>query len=422
MTASIVRAACLLLVLFSTTCYSQAVVVPSDRVVNGVTIRASASTQSRAVGLLKPGQKATYGGEVSSWYRVEHPKFGEGFVSKGWTELVTQPDAASSGAAFDVYVVDVGTGLGIFVRGSDFSLVYDAGSNDDLAGNRFLDFLAKAAPTVQTIDHLVVSHAHRDHISMLPGLLQSKQVKNVWDSGVLYASCAYQELLEAIAAEGATYRTAVFDGGVHTIAFQRSCSNTGDSVTMSFGPRIETGSVPLGKGASMQILYVDATKRSDLNENSLVVMLTLGGTRILLPGDSGGGGRAHPRTSPKPASVEGALLACCVNDLPANVLVLGHHGSKTSSRKAFVSAVQARDYVVSAGPFKYSGVTLPDREVIDLVKGMPNARVWRTDENDVACETQANKIGTGNDGKAAGCNTVHIHIPGGAAKYEVSFF
>jgi beta-lactamase superfamily II metal-dependent hydrolase len=30
-------------------------------------------------------------------------------------------------------VVDVGTGLAILVRGADFTLVYDLGSNDDLA-------------------------------------------------------------------------------------------------------------------------------------------------------------------------------------------------------------------------------------------------------------------------------------------------
>ncbi|MGH9256676.1 MAG: hypothetical protein ACRD3C_19120 [Vicinamibacterales bacterium] len=41
-------------------------------------------------------------------------------------------------------VVDVGTGLGILVRGPDFTLVYDGGSNDDLArgpSNRMLAYL-----------------------------------------------------------------------------------------------------------------------------------------------------------------------------------------------------------------------------------------------------------------------------------------
>jgi hypothetical protein len=49
-------------------------------------------------------------------------------------------DTVSAEPLIKVHVVDVGTGLGIFVEGPDFSLVYDAGSNDDVAEgeeNRF---------------------------------------------------------------------------------------------------------------------------------------------------------------------------------------------------------------------------------------------------------------------------------------------
>lgn len=45
-----------------------------------------------------------------------------------------------------VHFVDVGTGLATFVEGPDFTLVYDGGSNDDLAlgsRNRFLAHLRK---------------------------------------------------------------------------------------------------------------------------------------------------------------------------------------------------------------------------------------------------------------------------------------
>ncbi len=327
------------LLLFSATCFSQALVIPADRVVTGVKIRATASTQSKEIGRLVPGQQAKFLGEVPGWYQVRHPVHGEGFVSKGWVRVVTPGDTTTGAApVFDVYIVDVGTGLAIFVRGGDFSLVYDAGSNDDSSG-RFLDFLNTVAPNVQAIDHLVISHAHRDHISMLPGLLDAKEIKSIWDSGVPYASCIYQELLERIKDEGTSYHTAVYDTGTHEVAFAKTCAGQSASVTMSFAHRIETGLVQLGRAATMRFLHVDATERSDLNENSLVVMLDLGGTRILLPGDSGGGARANPSAAPKPQSVEGALLACCANDLPANILVLGHHGSKTSSRKAFVNAV-----------------------------------------------------------------------------------
>ncbi len=412
----------LLLLLFSSASLSQAFVTPADRVVNGVKIRATASAQGKEIGRLVPGEQAKYLGEVPGWYHIRHPVRGEGFVSKGWVRVVTPGDGPTPAApTFDVYIVDVGTGLAIFVRGDDFSLVYDAGSNDDSSG-RFLDFLNAVVPNLQTIDHLVISHAHRDHISMLPALLDAREIRSIWDSGVPYASCIYQELLEHIKDEGASYHTAVYDTGTHEVNFAKTCEGQPASVTMSFAHRIETGTVQLGRAASMRFLHVDATERSDLNENSLVVMLDLGGTRILLPGDSGGGGRANPSVPPKPQSVEGALLACCTNDLPASILVLGHHGSKTSSRKAFVKAVQATDYVVSSGPTPYGPVVLPDQEVLSVVQAMPKAHLWRTDENDPMCKTSTTKIGPPDDGKPGGCNTVHIQIPGSAASYVISVF
>src|SRR4249920_2823570 len=163
----------LFLLFFSSACLSQAFVTPVDRVVNGVKIRATASAQGKEIGKLVPGEQAKYLGEVPGWYHIRHPVRGEGFVSKGWVRVVTPGDETTV-PTFDVYIVDVGTGLAIFVRGDDFSLVYDAGSNDDSSG-RFVDFLNTVVPNLHTIDHLVLSHAHRDHISMLPTLLDASE-------------------------------------------------------------------------------------------------------------------------------------------------------------------------------------------------------------------------------------------------------
>jgi len=44
---------------------------------------------------------------------------------------------------------------------------------------------------------------------------------------------------------------------------------------------------------------------------------------------------------PSATSIEGILLNCCVSDLAANVLIVGHHGSESSSRKAFLDAVSS---------------------------------------------------------------------------------
>ena len=89
-------------------------------------------------------------------------------------------------------------------------------------------------------------------------------------------------------------------------------------------------------------------------------------------------------------------------------MIVGHHGSKTSSRRALLNAVNASFYVVSSGPTKYGTVTLPDQEVIDELTS--RGQVFRTDVNDSACTLNPAKIGPDADGKPGGCDNVQITI------------
>lgn len=54
-------------------------------------------------------------------------------------------------------------------------------------------------------------------------------------------------------------------------------------------------------------------------------------------------------------------------DLRAHVFKLGHHGSKTSSTEGFLEAIQAEEFVVSAG--KNNKFGHPHQEVLDRLKG-----------------------------------------------------
>ena len=318
---------------------------------------------------------------------------------------------------FVVHAIDVGTGLAVFVEGCDFTLLYDAGSNDDLArgpGNRVVAYLRALRPSLQAIDHLVLSHPHRDHSELMPDVLAAYQVGNVWDSGALNRICSYRALLAAVAAEpGAVYRNAQGDGGTHEAAFNaQTCYGRGlpaETIRVPRGRRIAEGvPIPLGAGASMTFLRADGSSHSSFNENSLVVRVDLGPRRLLLPGDAEAGGRRAPSTPPAPDSIEGELIACCAAELRSDILVAGHHGSTTSSRTAFLDAVGATQYVVSAGPTRYGSVTLPDAAVVDELGR--RGTVWRTDANDAACRTSPAKIGPDNDGRPGGCDNVTMVI------------
>jgi competence protein ComEC len=392
-------------------------VTPSSDVVTSVSIRQAPTTSSPLIGKLAPGQQLPLVGEVPSWYLVQISAEVVGHIAKRWARTQTCPGApvrpVSEGATYELDAIDVGTGLSVFVHGADFSLLYDAGSNDDLARgdkNRVVTYLQAQYPDVHTIDHAILSHPHRDHVELMPDVITTHTVKNVWDSGAYNDICGYREFLRAIASTGSQYHNANKAAGDEVLTLtEKSCRGTSESapsITLHHGARIDSTPIALGAGASMQFLHVDGTHHADFNDNSLVMRLTLGDHSIMFMGDAEAGGRAAPSNVPKPTSVEGKLLACCKDQIHADVLVVGHHGSMSSSRRALLDAVGASVFLVSAGPTKYSDVVLPDQVVIDELSS--RGSVMRTDTNDVACKASSTKSGPAADGEAGGCNTIRV--------------
>jgi beta-lactamase superfamily II metal-dependent hydrolase len=336
----------------------------------------------------------------------------------------TAPKAATTASSdFTVHVVDVGTGLGVFVQGEDFALVYDAGSNDDAAvgdRNRFLAYLRVVAPDLQKIDHVILSHPHRDHVELLPDLIASYAVENVWDSGAINPICGYRRFIQAIVdSPSARYHSGANDEGRRVLDFQEeNCLNPKlpAKVLVRHAARMTEGTpITIGAKATMTFLHVDAARHGDrFNENSVVMLFDLDGAKVLFMGDAEGGGREDPSKPPTPKSVEGYVLAKYRTSLHADVLVAGHHGSKSSSRKALVDAVAPKVSVISAGPTKYQSVVLPDAEIVSELEQV--GQVFRTDIDDEACAKNPSKIGPDADGKPGGCDNIRIRIRAGGIK------
>jgi competence protein ComEC len=392
-------------------------VQPSERVETAVIVRAEPSTDSARLDRLEPGEALILDGDVPGWYRVRLPDGRPGYVSKAWTVVIDEVSAAAA-APYRVHAIDVGTGLALFVEGPDFTLLYDGGSNDDTArgaGNRILAYIKSIRPTLSVIDHVILSHPHKDHVELLPDVLDDYQVRNVWDSGRVHPICGYRYFLSRIRDEtGIAYHDAHNVVGPHVASFPASTCygrpEPAQSITLPHGSRIqERLAVNVGQGARMTFLTADPTDHGSPNENSVVVRLDLGSKRLLLMGDAEAGGRQDPSVPPNQDSVEGRLLACCVADLRADLLVAGHHGSKTSSRALFLDAVGARDFLISAGPTRYGSVTLPDSVTVNEMDRRGN--VWRTDTDDLRCRTNAAKIGPDNDNQPGGCDNVLVLIP-----------
>ncbi|HET9482121.1 MAG TPA: MBL fold metallo-hydrolase, partial [Candidatus Polarisedimenticolia bacterium] len=115
-------------------------------------------------------------------------------------------------------------------------------------------------------------------------------------------------------------------------------------------------------GARLDVLNPPAENRPprDANEDSLVAVLSAGGRRILLAGDAG-------------AAAESSMRS---DEVRADLLKAGHHGSRSASSEAFLAAVKPSLAFISCGRMNRFGH--PHRETLARLQSA-RVRVCRTD-------------------------------------------
>lgn len=337
-----------------------------------------------------------------------------------WKRLASPDEIPATPPApgtYRVHMIDVGTGLAILVQGHDWNLLYDGGTGDPGEKPlRIVGYLAAAlgpsgdelcvpkgaaAPTARVkLDHVVLSHPHLDHGSALDLVVHCFDVAHVWDSGRINDAVFYRDFLDAVARSTTVrYHTAA------TVPSDNVVGVKGTEIKIERWERFSEGdSIVLGERARFTILHADAKKKPDPNQNSLVIAVDLGGARLLLVGDAESGEREDPSAST--GDVEQFLIEQHGEEIRADILQVGHHGSKTSSRRGFLEAVKPRLALVSAGPKKYHSVVLPDAEVLAELRRL-GAEILRTDENDASCPLPRR---IGGDTGPGGCDNYVITI------------
>jgi len=209
----------------------------------------------------------------------------------------------------------------------------------------------------------------------------------MWDSGAINNTVFYRKLLQFTEDEpGVVYHTA------NTPPANRTLTVGSKSFTFPANNWVQFSvgdTVMLDSNASFTIVHADGNTLSDLNENSIVVRVDLGGHSVLLTGDVGSGDRENP--SEALGAVEAELVLNQAALIDVDILQVGHHGSMTSSRADFIDAVSPTYALISSGPKKYGSVILPDDEVVDMLmtKGIV---ILRTDLNDKNCPVN-DKVG-----------------------------
>lgn len=220
-----------------------------------------------------------------------------------------------------VSFLDVGQGDAILIEGpTGIELLVDGGRDRSVVRE-----LPKVlGPLDRSIDLVLATHPDADHVGGLPEVFSRYRVDYYLSPGLDRDTPQAQRLAASVADEGA------------------------DTFVARRGQRIH-----LGGGAYADVLYPAGAVGGDPNAASVVLRVVYGKTSFLLSGDA-------------PDSVEGYLVSVDGAELRSDVLKAGHHGSRTSTSAAWLSAVAPAAVVVSAGEDNSYGH--PHMEVVARVQ------------------------------------------------------
>jgi len=242
----------------------------------------------------------------------------------GRVELVN--DKLFEPQKLSVFVFDVGQGDAIFIDGPDRQVLIDGGPDASV-----LEKLASVMmPWDSSIDLVIDTHPHADHIMGLVPVLERYRVAQVADSGQGYGTPEFHEYKK------------LAPNALHLKA--------GDTYD-------------LGGGARLDFIWpnepYNGALLSDSNDGSVVALLTYGDTTILLTGDAGVAQEAE------------------LNLSHVDVLKVGHHGSRTSTSEKLLQMITPDSAIISVGVGNSYG--LPDEDSIARLEKF-GTTIYRTDE------------------------------------------
>ena len=250
-------------------------------------------------------------------------------VLAGAFELFQGTVAITPGEDLKVHFLDVGQGDSIFIElPTNETILIDASIKD--ASDKIINYLKEE--NVSKIDYVFATHPHSDHIGGMSAVIKAFDIGQIYMPKAVTTTKTYENLLLTIKDKNLKIKTA----------------KAGNTI-------IDTDDLKLVVLAPNQDSY------ESLNNYSIVLKLTYKEKSFLFMGDA-----------------ETLSEKEITGDVEADVLKLGHHGSRTSTSQAFLNKVNPSYAVISVGlnnDYKH-----PHQEVVDRLE-KKNIKIYRTDQN-----------------------------------------
>ncbi len=243
---------------------------------------------------------------------------------------ITHPASNFDTSQDFVTFLDVGQGDCALIYSNSYSAVIDVGMPN--TANDISEDLYDC--NISKLDAVLISHLHSDHMGALPEIAENFKIQNLIMPEVFKDSAVSAKNGRKIArANGASYYNA------------------------QQGMNFNIGEFEI-------TLLSDFTDKSNENNRSVFVMAEINDIRFLFTGDA-------------EAKMEKKLLEENL-DIDCDVLKVSHHGSDTSSTKAFLEATTPEYAVISVGEDNIYGH--PHKKTLDSLENA-NAEIYRTDQS-----------------------------------------
>lgn len=256
------------------------------------------------------------------------------------TEDASETEVANAEEELMLYMIDVGQADSFLLVQNGKTALIDCGTQE--TGKDVVNYLKQLG--IKRIDYLFGTHPHEDHMGGMYDVINNFEIgkiilPEVEDDKV--TTNWYMKLMMAIKEIGYSVENATY-GTTYQL---------GDASMKIIGP-------------------VVGPKGDDLNNYSTVLKVTFGEMDVVMTGDA-------------EREVEDQILACG-EDIDAEILKLGHHGSDTSTSDFFLDNVSPDYALISAGVGnRYKHPTKSTMEKLEE----NNVEVYRTDEDGTVIAT-----------------------------------